>query len=154
MAKIKKILFPTDFSKSSDYALQYAISIATAFKAKLYILHVIEGAHREDYFLVLTLTSEEIEKKLKEEAQKNLEKLVSKNLSQEIEFETSVKSGTPFVEIIRAAKQESIDLIVMSSHGKSGISEILIGSVAERVMRKAPCPVLVVKPKDFKFVMP
>jgi len=138
----------------SDYALQYAISIAEVFKAKLYILHVIEGTHREDYFLVLTLTSEEIEAKLMEEAEKNLEKLVSGSISKEIDVDASIKSGTPFVEIIRAAKQEDIDLIVMSSHGKSGISEILIGSVAERVMRKAPCPVLVVKPKDFKFVMP
>lgn len=154
MTKIKKILFPTDFSKYSDYALQYAISIASAFSAKLYILHVIDHARQQDYFLVLTLTFEEIEDKLMEEAQKKLEELLSKNISQEIEFETSIKSGTPFVEIIRAAKQENIDLIVMGSHGRSGISEILIGSVAERVMRKASCPVLIVKPKDFKFVMP
>ena len=145
MAKIKKILFPTDFSKYSDDALQYAISIASAFKAKLYILHVIEGARQEDYFLVLTLTSEEIEEKLMEEAKKNLEKLVSKNLSQKIEFETSIKSGTPFVEIIRAAKQEDIDLIVMSSHGRSGISEILIGSVTERVLRAGVVPILTVR---------
>ena len=68
--------------------------------------------------------------------------------------ETDIREGKAFVEIIKKAKEDDADLIVMGSHGRSGLSHILIGSVAEKVTRKAPCPVFIVKAKDTQFVMP
>lgn len=150
---IKKILCPVDFSEPSELAVKYAASLASLFGAKLHLLHVVEHLHGHEHFLILALTPQEIAEKMKTQAQEQLSRFTS-HLDEGSEIEAEVREGKAFVEIIKMAREESIDLIVMGSHGRTGLPHILIGSVAERVIRKAPCPVLIVKAKDRKFEMP
>lgn len=147
--EIKKILCPVDFSESLELAVKYAASLASLFGAKLHLLHVVEHLHGHEHFLILALTSQEIAEKMKTQAQEQLSRFTSQ-LDEGSGIEAEVREGKAFVEIIKMAREESIDLIVMGSHGRTGLPHILIGSVAERVIRKAPCPVLIVKTKGRK----
>jgi universal stress protein A len=151
--KITKILCPADFSEYSDQALRYAVFLAKSHGAKLLLLHVIEHLHRFDHYMILALTPQEIKVKMEDEANHRLRSLASEVKSR-TKVETFVREGKPCVEIIKTAKEEDVDLTVMGSHGRSGLQHILIGSVAEKVTRKAPCPVQIVKAKDTKFRMP
>ncbi len=151
--KIKNILCPVDFSTPSDISVQHAESLASLFGARLYLLHVIEHLHGDEHYMILMLTPQEIAEKMKKEAEKQLNNL-AKKIKKELKVMIEVREGKAFVEIVKAAGEKNIDLIVMGSHGRTGLSHVLIGSVAERVVRKAQCPVLIVKNKDRKFKMP
>ena len=151
--KINKILCPVDFSDHSKRALEYAAFIAIANHATLILLHVIEHMHNHDHFLILNLMPEELNEKLKEQAREKLT-LLAHPYQSSVTVETAIRTGKPFVEIVKMAKEFEIDQIVMGSHGRTGISHLLIGSVAEKVTRKAPCPVLIFKQKGKKFDMP
>ena len=150
---LKKILCPVDFSERSDRTLEYAAFIATANDATLILLHVVEHLQGFDHFFVLNLSPEEIQKKLETEAKAKLDLLAHKYPST-LKTETVVRVGKPFVEIVRMAKETDIDQIVIGSHGRTGIPHMLLGSVAEKVSRKAPCPVLIFRDKETKFEMP
>ena len=95
----------------------------------------------------------EIQVKLESEVENYLSSLVI-HVEESINVETDIREDKAFVEIIRKAREDDVDLIVMGSHGRTGLEHILIGSVAEKVTRKAACPVLVVKTKDTEFKMP
>ena len=151
--KIKNILCPVDFSAPCSISVQYAESLASLFNARLYLLHVIEHLHGDEHYMILMLTPQEIAEKMKKEAEKQLNNL-AKKIKKRLKIKIEVREGKAFVEIVKTAWEENIDLIVMSSHGRTGLSQVLIGSVAERVVRKAQCPVLIVKDKDCKFKMP
>ncbi len=153
MMKIDKILCPVDFSEHSERALKYAAFLARAHGAKLILLHVIEPLHGLDQYMVLLLTPEELTSKLQNQANNHLS-AVAKKVEGRIKVDTAVREGAAFVEIIRQARESKVDLIVMGSQGRSGVDHLLIGSVAEKVTRKAPCPVLVVKNPDANFAMP
>jgi len=142
MFKAEKILFPTDFSECSRSVLDYVTSFAAAQKGKLYLLHVIEY---EDLPRVADSPKPEPpdEERLKQ-AQEELEGLVAKEKG--LEVECLVKQGRSFNEILRTAEKMGIDIIIMATHGRTGFEHILIGSVAERVVRRATCPVLTIKP--------
>lgn len=103
--------------------------------------------------MIIALTPQEIKIKLDDEANNHLRSWAS-DVKSRTKVQSAVQEGKAFEEIIKTAKKEDIDLIVMGSHGRSGRQHILIGSVAEKVIRKAPCPVLIVKAKDTKFEMP
>ncbi len=154
MIDIKAILYPTDFSKYSLHALDYALSFAKQYKAKLYIVHVLPN-----YPLVLGpeatfVNIPKLEAETSEFVQKELNKLQERCTAEGLESETMVMVGTPFVQIINAAREKKVHLIVIATHGRSGLSHVLFGSVAERVVRKAPCPVLSIKHPEHEFVMP
>jgi nucleotide-binding universal stress UspA family protein len=142
--KIQRILFPTDFSHYNDAALDYASTLAAQAKALLYILHVDElqdltaTMGEAGYLIAATVAHEG-----RPEVRKRLERVAPtiKNVS----YEHYYLSGSPISEILAFAERENVDLIVMASHGRNGLSRLLMGSIAEGVMRKAPCPVLVVK---------
>jgi len=151
--KIKRILCPVDFSASSDRALEYAAFLARTHRAKLLVLHVLEHLQRYEHFLILALTPQEIAKKMEEEAKTRLEASIN-GLKADGKIETTIREGKAFVEIIKMAREQDIDLIVLGSHGHSALEYILIGSVAEKVARKAPCPVLIVRDKEKKFTLP
>ncbi|MFQ5639793.1 MAG: universal stress protein [bacterium] len=151
--KIKKILCAVDFSEYSEQALKYAAFLSRSHGAKLILLHVIEPLHGSEQYMVLALTPLEIKVKLKDEANNQLSALAN-NVKSSTKVETAVREGKAFVEIIKKAKEDRVDLIVMGSHGRTGLEHILIGSVAEKVTPKASCPVLIVKGKDTKFKMP
>ena len=154
MIKIKRILLPTDFSDCSKYALKYALDLALERKAKLYILHVIQelsipvGTEEAAYPIA------QIYDDMEREAKKNIHRLVPKRFREKLRVEYIILRGTPYLEIIKNAKKYNVDLITIATHGRTGISHMLLGSTAEKVVRKAPCPVLCVKHPKHEFVMP
>lgn len=143
----KKILVPTDFSEYSDAALKYAIDVAKQNSAKIYLLHVIGLVQTcaVDYcFDKATLdTLEEKSASSAEDMMKHQVGLFPDATSADIT--TDVRKGIPYEEILNEQKAKDIDLIVMSSHGKTGLLSHLLGSVAEKVMKKASCPVLLIR---------
>jgi nucleotide-binding universal stress UspA family protein len=141
--KLDSILFPTDFSHYNDAALEYASTLAAEANAKLYIVHVHDT---RDLNTPIGDTGFVYEVAWREEgmvARDRLDKVVPTDAS--VKFEHHYLTGRPVDEILAFAADNQIDLIVMASHGRSGISRLLMGSLAEGVMRKAPCPVLIVK---------
>ncbi|MCE5194644.1 MAG: universal stress protein [Nitrospiraceae bacterium] len=143
--EIKRILFPTDFSEGSDHALPYAIDMARNYNAKLYIVHVIYDIARAVGWHVTHISIDDLYKDIAENAKKEMERYsndIPKNLSS---VEKIILKGTPYSEIIKFAKENTIDIIVMGTHGRRGIDRVLFGSTAERVVRDAPCPVLSVR---------
>jgi universal stress protein A len=149
----KKIVCPVDFSEFTDEILAYAVTIAKHFESELHLIHVIPNLN---YFTPYEsfLTPENlvaIERNIEGEVEKDFDKIMKKF---DFPFTRIIKTGVTFVEIIDYIKDQGIDLVVMGTHGRSGIEHILIGSVAEKVVRKSPCPVLTVRPKDKTFKMP
>jgi nucleotide-binding universal stress UspA family protein len=121
---VREILFATDFSASSEAAARVALEYARRFGARLHILHVVWGGTDPTMLPVLTGLGEELQK--------------------EVPVVTAVESGSPAGQIVRYAERHAIDLIVLGTHGRTGVTRALLGSVAERVVRTAPCPVLTV----------
>ena len=152
--RISKILCPVDFSESSEHALRYAVAFASAYGADLELFHVVELPILPSYSTGgvpdLTLPIERI----KEECRQRLGELVDRCKPTCPRITSRLVVGTPFFEIINAAREGKFDLIVMGTHGRTGLKHILIGSVAEKVVRKSPCPVLTVKHPEREFVMP
>ena len=155
MIKMGSILHPTDFSDSSKHALDYAVSFAREFGGKLYLLHVIEEVPSTMYFDMLqTPPLAEVLADIEEQAAKALEGLLTPDMSEGLDVECLIREGVPFLEIIRCAKELNVDMIVCGTHGRTGLKHVLFGSVAEKVVRKAPCPVLSVRHPEHKFEMP
>jgi len=143
----KKILVPTDFSEYSDAALKYAIDVARQRGAKIYLLHVIGLIQTcaVDYCFDQP-TLDALEKKSASTA----EDMMKKQLelfpeAKSVDITTDVRKGVPYEEILNEQKAKDIDLIVMSSHGKTGLLGHVLGSGAEKVMKKAACPVLLIR---------
>lgn len=151
---MEKILCPLDFSKCSDHALTYAIAMAQTFEAQLILLHVVmppmSSLPGDPLLPEISRNAEEIE----DACGKRLEEAEGPIRDLGIDVQTTVVNGTPFAEIVRVAREEEVSFIVMGTHGRSGWQHLLIGSVAERVVRKAACPVLTVKHPEHEFVMP
>ncbi len=147
MLSIKKILLPTDGSESSFEALIYASSFAREYKVTVYIMTVIE-IHHSIYDVYADEISLDIqESKIASLVNKRLDEFEKK--ARELSIQDIIKItrfGIPYHEIVNFAKEENVDLIVMGTHGRSGIAHFLIGSVTEKVIRTSPCPVLVVRP--------
>lgn len=152
MVEFERILFPTDFSESAENAQEYAISLAQKYESKIYVIHVVEPfTYTVDFGIDYGTQYKEIEAS----AKKFLKEVVASVKNSNIDVEGVVLSGEPFVEIIKYAKQEQVNLIVMATHGRTGIIEhMLLGSVAEKVVRKSSCPVLTVKKTGQTFIMP
>ena len=155
MIQMKTILHPTDFSESSKYAMTYAISFAEEFQAKLVLLHVIEEISSALYFDMLqapplTQLMVDIEKR----ARQSLDEILPADLRGKLPAEYVIRRGVPFVEILRCAEQIKADMIVLGTHGRTGLKHALFGSVAEKVVRKASCPVLSVRHPELRFEMP
>jgi nucleotide-binding universal stress UspA family protein len=147
MTEIKTILVPVDFSEHSDKALEYAIGLAKRFGSKLHVLHAYhvpvpiatpdQIAIPRDYF-----TS------IREAAAKRLKACGDKIAAEGLKSETHLTEMLPVTAINETAQQVSADLIVMGTRGLTGLKHVLLGSVAERVIRTAPCPVLALKAHD------
>jgi nucleotide-binding universal stress UspA family protein len=155
MLTLKTILVPTDFSEASQSALEYAKGLAAAFGSTVHVVHVMEDllAHAwsaEVYVASMPNLREEIEK----EAQERLAAMLTDDDRTRFRAMTVIVAGNPFLEIVRYAKANAVDLIVMGTHGRGPIAHMLLGSVAEKVVRKSPCPVLTVRDAQHDFVMP
>jgi len=152
--RIKRILTPTDFSELSLCTLQYSTALARQFGAKISILHVISQEWISEMnaiqaFAVPIGSVEELLEKKKRDSIERMEEIIKKE--DEALFEGSIiKVGIPSEEIIGVAKEREIDLIVICTHGRSGLSHVFMGSVAEKVVRRSPCPVLSVRGQSIK----
>jgi universal stress protein A len=135
----KKVIFSTDFSSASDVALNYATSLAKSMGARLVIVHVEEPP--------LAYGGGELYYGIPEPDQAALKNMLTGLAPTDpaVPYEHRMLVGTPANEIVALAEQEKADLIVMGSHGRGGLARLILGSVAEVVVRKASCPVLIVK---------
>jgi nucleotide-binding universal stress UspA family protein len=146
--QIRSILLPTDFSECGNYALSYAAPLARMFGASMICVHVIEPMVPTLGYSGMTepLPIADIADQLEDSAERELPKIAECEECAGLEIEELIVHGEAASEIVRVAKDRKVDLIVVSSHGRTGLGRILFGSTAEAVVRHAPCPVLVVKP--------
>jgi nucleotide-binding universal stress UspA family protein len=155
MIDIRHILVPTDFSKHSQNALTYAVAFAEKFGAELHLLYVVQDL---SLFVPDPVAGgppfpppvEQITAAVRT----SLDRLIEENQLRRFPVHAEVREGAPFQEIIVYAREKQIDLIVMGTHGRTGLAHVLMGSVTERVVRKAPCPVLTVRHPEHEFVHP
>lgn len=151
MIKLQKILVPVDFSDFSAKAQRYGEELAAKFHAELHLLHALEAVpimNGDSIYFPPDLAAQE------EDAAIKMLNDLKVNAADDVKVVRELKHGHPFVEVIRYAKENDIGLIVMGTHGRGAIAHMLLGSVAEKVVRKAPCPVLTVRDKEHEFVMP
>lgn len=146
--QVRTILIPTDFSECGNYALSYASSLARTFGASIICLHVIEPIVPTVGYSGMTdaLPIADISDQLENSAERELPKLAECEECEGLNVEELIVHGEAASEIVRVAQDRQVDLIVVSSHGRTGWGRILFGSTAEAVVRHASCPVLVVKP--------
>ncbi len=155
MIRLKRILVPTDFSDNAKLSLNYGCAFAEMFGAELHLLHVLQ-----DLVAIVPepglafLPPGDFTRELQQSAEKALAELPDAEWSRGKQIVRATRQGPPFLEIVRYAKENEIDMIVLGTHGRGGLAHMLMGSVAEKVVRKAPCPVLTVRPEGHQFEMP
>jgi nucleotide-binding universal stress UspA family protein len=159
--EVKTILVPTDFSEGSQTALAHATTLARLFKAKIVVLHVIEtltytmteSLQRVDaYTMVKSMTESpqlmDVYALVKRAVEPALDQLVQDLQKDHVSATRCLVQGTAYDQIVAQAKEVGADLVVMGTHGRRGVNHLFMGSVAERVVRMAPCPVLTVRSQD------
>lgn len=146
--KIRSLLLPTDFSECASYALSYATDLARDQGASIICVHVVEPVVPTVGYTGMAepLPMADISGQLEDSATRELPKISGREECTGLEVEEVIARGDAASEIVRVAKDRGVDLIVIASHGRTGLGRILFGSTAEAVVRHAPCPVLVVKP--------
>ncbi len=150
----QKILVPLDFSDYTEEIMNVATRVAQKFSSTIHLLHVIPNM---DYFTPYEsfLSAENlisVQRDIEREVERDMAE-VAKNITN-IPITKAIHTGVAFLEIIDYVRAEKIDLVVMGTHGRGGLEHILIGSVAEKVVRKSPCPVLTIRPAGKQFTMP
>ena len=146
--QLRTILLPTDFSGCANYALVYAAAIARAVRAKIICIYVLEPMVPAVGYTGLAdpMPIADISEQLEDSAERELPQVVQSEELRGLEVEEVITHGDASAEIVRVAAERGVDLIVISSHGRTGLGRIIFGSTAEAVVRHASCPVLVVKP--------
>jgi nucleotide-binding universal stress UspA family protein len=144
----KTILFATDFSESSEHAFQYALSLATRFESRLGIIHVINEPVDLRGFYVPHISFDKLEEEIEQGAWKMMEKFCRTQTRDYAKVESFVVPGIPYDEIIKKAAEIDADLIVLGTHGRTGLDHVLFGSTAEKVVRKSPIPVMTIRIKE------
>ncbi len=152
--QIKTILFPTDFSQGPRAAMDHAISLAKDYDAKLILLYVIQDISIAEWYIPSTLSVTDLVEDMQRSARVEMDKWGAEVSAKVADVEKMVVRGVPFVEILKTAKDKKADLIVIGTHGRTGIDHMLFGSTAEKVVRKSSCPVLTVRIAGKEFKMP
>jgi nucleotide-binding universal stress UspA family protein len=144
--KYKKVLFCTDFSENSDYAFEFAFGIAKRDDGLLYILHVIPRIPNQEMLrtYVPVDTWVNIQKDLEEELDDSYKEHYTEKIEDAVRYKLVTKSGRENEEILKFAKDEKVDIIVVGTHGRTGVEHVFFGSVAEKVLRESPFPVFVI----------
>ena len=147
---IRSILLPTDFSECAECALPYATQMARAAGARVICLHVVEPLMPPVGYAPVAepLPAVDVSEQLQQSAERELPRLAEREECAGLDVEEVIVHGEAAAEIVRVAAERDVDLIVISSHGRTGLGRMLFGSTAESVVRHAHCPVLVVKPKE------
>jgi universal stress protein A len=152
MIRLKRILVPTDFSESARHALTYGLSFAREYEAELVLLHVVEVVpvgYASDLFPAPMAA---VFQEISAYARAELAKLAGLARERSVAVRELVTQGKPSAEIVRTARDEEVDMIVLGTHGKGVLDKALFGSTTERVVRGAPCPVLTCRLKEHEFV--
>lgn len=148
--KVEKILFPTDFSEGSFHALPFAVDLSKHYNSKLYILHVIYDVAKATDSHIPHVSSDELYKEMSAWAQGEIESCCIEEIRGLPNVEKVVLKGIPYEEVIKFAEKQKIDMIVMGTYGRKGLERFLFGSTAERVVRRAPCPVMTVRVSEHR----
>ena len=149
MPKVHRILCPTDFSEFSEQSVRYGCELAETFQAELHLLNVIQ-----DYDAVAPATGDTFAPfadwlpELRRQSQEQLAKFPGPDAAASVPVLRTTRVGAPIDEVVKYAKEHNIDLIVQGTHGRRGIKHMLLGSVAENIVRYAPCPVLTMRPTE------
>jgi len=146
--EIRKILAPTDFSEHACSALGYARTFANRWDAELHLLNVIEPAVFPTEAGLTPMGMINLDTELSDAAERAMSELVKREELQGARLTTAIAHGRASTAIIDYARENNIDLIVIATHGRTGIEHLIFGSTAERVVRESPCPVLTVRPRD------
>jgi nucleotide-binding universal stress UspA family protein len=142
---LSRILVPTDFSEKARMALSYGATLAERLRGTLHVLHVVEAVVDVSPLPQEFGAREELDRAIVESAWGELNQLLPADERQRLKVEFAIEWGVPFTEIIRYAYARQIDLIAMGTHGSGGVKHLILGSVAENVVRSAPCPVMTVR---------
>lgn len=145
MKPFDKILTAIDFSENSDYAFDYALTLAKQFKAELTVMHVINEPVDLRGFYVPHISFEQLEKEIEEGAIKMMENFCQTRLGDFTNYKTAIVTGIPYEEVIKKAEEVGASLIVLGTHGRTGLDHLIFGSTAERIVRSASCPVLTIR---------
>lgn len=145
MKEFKTILFATDFSESSDHAFDYAFSVAKCFNARLVVLHIINELVDLRGFYVPHISIDKLEEEMEESARKMMDKFIESHAKGYDRVEALVVPGIPYDEILKRGEEEQVDLIVLGTHGRTGLDHVLFGSTAEKVVRKSTIPVMTIR---------
>ena len=154
MIAIEKILIPTDFSEYARWAMNYAIALARNFKAKLYVVHVFEEVVFTAAPDTYSPSAPEFHALLQENVRNQLNQVIKELCEKGVDAEPVFKVGRAYINIVETARELSVDVIVLATHGRTGLSHLIFGSTAEKVVRLAPCPVLTVKHPEHEFIKP
>lgn len=146
MKEIKKILVPIDFSENSTKVLQHAVDMAGKSGARIVVMYVVEGIDKYAGLSIPHISLTEVEKELVQSAKNKMELFLEENLEPSVPHEGVVLNGDIVEEINNFAANEGVDMIIMGTHGYKGLEKVLFGSVAERIVKTAPCPVLTCNP--------
>jgi nucleotide-binding universal stress UspA family protein len=150
--RLRTILAPVDFSENSAQALDYVRAFATQFDAQVVLAHIVEPTIIPDSFGIVPPSYQEISDQLATSAADRLEKLAGTALPGRESVKTVVRTGRASWEIVRLAAEVGADLIIITTHGYTGLKHVLMGSTAELIVRHAPCPVLTVRHPERGFV--
>ena len=147
---IHSILVPIDFSLHSKNALKYAVPLAEKFKASLHLVYVVEPTIYPADLGFGQVVLPGVEEELREKGGEELQSLMEKEIGGRVKSSCAVRTGNPHQEILREAEELGVALIVVATHGHSGVEHMLFGSTADRIVRNAKCPVLTVRPEQPK----
>ena len=150
MVKIDKILFPSELREYSLKILPYVLSMSEKYSSTIYLLHVIDDISKWGGFYVPHISLDLYQKEAMEAAEKFMDKVCEQQMKGCPNFERRILSGDPAVEILKTINAETIDLVVMGTHGYKGLEHAIFGSVARKVVKNSPVPVLTINPYKLK----
>jgi universal stress protein A len=148
----RRILVPVDFSEHSKKALKYAAAFGEQFGAEVLLLHIVEPIVYPVEMGFVPPEIEDVGVKMVQSAKERLQEIADSDLKLPVKTAILVRQGTPFQQVSAVAKEKGADLIIVTTHGYTGLKHVLLGSTAERIVRHAPCPVLVVRDRETEFV--
>ncbi len=147
--KIRRVLVPVDFSDHSQNALRYAVAFASQFGAELILVHIVEQMVYPGDWMYPPLASSDFATEKREQI---LERLKQLSAGVGVKARQIVRLGRAWQEVVEIAKEQKADILIIATHGYTGLKHVLLGSVAEKIVRHAPCPVLTVRPEERDFL--
>ena len=144
MIEIKKILFPCDLEESSSKILPYVLSVSEKYNSMIYLLHVIKELPLWGYYDIPYAMVTDLQNRTLEVSEKTIDKICEGQLKECQNLQKRITVGNPSNEILSTIESEKIDLVIMGTHGRKGFDHAIFGSVAEKVMKKSPVPVLII----------